>query len=224
MKTARLVLTLVFSLCFLLPTHAAEYPAEHGVQNAKQFEADIEKAREIYLKTTGEKINKRDVRKSIKHMDKLARKYPKHPLAIIYKGVSLAQRGRDIGARPLDRMRETEEGLKYVDRGLKFLERRKTYYVAEAEGQLLAAFLFVHLPDNVFHRLKEGNHLIEGLLNHSRFDELPQGMRGAIYHAASVSAEKHSDPHKQKHYIELSLKTDPDSKDAKELKNKLKKL
>ncbi|MFC1749033.1 hypothetical protein ACFL2V_09535 [Pseudomonadota bacterium] len=220
MKFVRFLAILVFSLFYLTPTQANQY----GIKDAEKFRADIEQAREVYLKTTGENINKRDVRKAIKHMDKLSRKYKKHPLVMIYKGCSLAQRGRDIGARPLDRMRETEEGLKHVDRGLKIMARKKTDYVAKAEGHLLAAFLFVHLPDSVFHRLKEGNHLINGLLDHDRFEEFPKKMKGAIYHAAATSAEKHGKPEKQKHYLQLSLKVSPDSEEAKEIKKKLKKL
>lgn len=81
----------------------------------EQFVKEIEETRAIYLKAVNG--NKRDLRKAIRHINKLSQKYPKHPLVMVYLGCSLAQRGRDIGERPLNRMRETEEGLRHIDRG-----------------------------------------------------------------------------------------------------------
>ncbi len=222
MKSFRYLFALILALftCTVLATPEYEY----GIKDPKEFEADLEEARAVYLDAARDGSDKRKVRTAIKHMKKLANKYPKHPLAMIYKGCSLAQRGRDEGARPLDRMRETEEGMKYIDRGLKIMASNKTYFLAKAEGQLLAGFLYVHLPDTVFHRLKFGNHLIQKLLKDPRFDEFPVGMQGAIYYAAAISAEKYGKKAEQKEYLLLSLKTNPDGDDVPEIKAKLKEL
>ena len=220
-KTKRMTMTTLLrtvALCVLTLCSAITHASDFGVTNVEKFEADIKKARAIYMKTTGDEINKRDVRKAVKHMDKLSRKYPKHPLVMIYKGSSLAQRGRDIGARPLDRMRETEEGLLHVDRGLKIMERRDINFISKAEGQLLAAFLFIHLPDSIFHRLNEGEHLIQTLINSPHFHEYPSEMQGVIYYAAAISAEKHGDIPQQKHFLKESLKANPEGEDAEVVK------
>jgi len=185
-----------------------------------QFEKDIEAIREIYLAATDG--NKRAVRKAIKSIAKIERKYPNHPLVMSYKGGALSLRGMNIGARPLNRMRETEEGLRVIDRALRMLPRHKGNYLEAVEAQLVAAYIFINLPDSIFHRLKEGNHLVEKLLAHNQISQMPDGLQAAIYFAAATSAGKYEAQDRVKHYLELTLKTDPDGKNAKEAQALLK--
>jgi len=181
-----------------------------------QFEKDIESAREVYLKATDG--NKRAVRKAIKKIHKLERKYRNHPLVLAYKGGALSLRGINIGKRPLDRMRETEEGLNVIDRALRKLARHKGPYLEAVEAKLVAAYVFINLPNSYFHRLKEGNHLVGQLLAHPQFKDMPQGLQAAIYFAAALGAEKVNNQEQFKHYLELTIKTDPDGKNSKEAK------
>lgn len=207
----------VFVLCLCFSPLHAEPALNEG--KAEQFIKDVEQMRHVYLKAVNG--DKRDVRAAVKQSDALARQYPTHPLVIVYKGCALAQRGRDISARPMNRMRDTEQGLNYIDRGLRMLKPDEHHFLEIAEAHLLSAFLFVHLPDSVFHRLKQGKHLVETLLQHERFAEMPVGMQAGIYMAAAVSAEKHNLVAEQRRYLELSLKTNPEGDNAQEARTML---
>ena len=136
---------LVISLCLI-----AIFPA----YSDEVFLKDLEAFREIYLDAT--EGDKRKVRKAIRAAKKFSNKYRKRPLPTMYYGAALSLRGMDISLRPLDRMRETEHGLDIIDRGLRQLKRYKGDELEVAEAKLLVGFLFVNLPDSIFHRLKEG--------------------------------------------------------------------
>ncbi len=177
------------------------------------FEKEIETLREVYLVATDG--NDRDVRKASKVIRKLEKKYPGHPLILAYKGGTLALRGKEIGKRPLDRMRETEEGLNIIDRAIRKLRSHPGDYLEKVEAQLVATYVFVNLPDAVFHRLREGRHLLKQLLAHPRFAEMPQGLQAAIYFAAAIAADKSNDLHLQQHYLKLTFETDPDGENGK---------
>ncbi|NOY74004.1 MAG: hypothetical protein GXP14_16835 [Gammaproteobacteria bacterium] len=187
-----------------------------------EFVKDIEIAREIYLKATDG--NKRAVRRAIKTIHRLERKYKNHPLVLAYKGGALSLRGVNIGKRPLDRMRETEQGLNVLDRALRKLRGHKGHYLEAVEARLVAAYVFINLPNSYFHRLKEGNHLVEQLLAHPRFVDMPSELQAAIYFAAATSADKHKNQDQLKYYLQLTLKTDPDGKSSKEAQALLKRV
>ncbi len=192
------------------------------LQAETQFSKDLEVTRNIYLGATdGEK---RAVRKAIRAATKLEKKYRNHPLALAYKGGALALRGIDISKRPLDRMRDTEEGLNLIDRALRKLPRHKGLSIENIETKLVSAYVFINLPDSVFHRLREGHHLIQQLLKHPELPAQPQALQAAIYFAAAVSADKHNIPEKFKYYLELTEETDPDSLTGKEARALLDKL
>jgi len=186
-----------------------------------QFAKDMDVARDIYLKATDG--NKRAVRKAIKTIHKLERKYKNHPLVLAYKGGALSLRGINIGKRPLDRMRETEQGLNVLDRALRKLPNHKGDYLEAVEARLVAAYVFINLPNSYFHRLKEGSRLVEQLLTHPRFSEMPNELQAAIYFAAATSADKHKNQAQLKHYLQLTLNTAPDGKNSKEAQALLKK-
>ncbi len=187
-----------------------------------QFEIDIKAAREVYLEATDG--TERDIRRATKKIRQLESKYPGHPLVLAYKGGALSLRGKDIGKRPLDRMRETEEGLNIIDRALRRLNQHKGHYLETVEARLVATYVFINLPDAIFHRLREGKHLVTQLLSHPRFTEMPQGLQAAIYFAAAIAAEKSSDQNQFKHYLELTFKTDPKGKNGKKARILLKNL
>ena len=184
-----------------------------------QFEKEIEAVREVYLIATDG--NERDVRRATKKIRQLESRYPANPLVLAYKGGALALRGKEIGKRPLDRMRETEEGLHIIDRALRSLRGHKAHYLEIVEAQLVATYVFINLPDSVFHRLREGAHLAKRLLEHPRFAEMPQGLQAAIYYASAITAEKSNDATQHKYYLELTLKTDPDGKNGKQARTQL---
>lgn len=179
-----------------------------------QFLKDIEVVREVYLKATNG--DERDLRKAIGEIRKLEIKYQHHPLILAYKGGALSLRGRNIGKRPFDRMRETEEGLHIIDRALRELPAHKGHYLEIVETRLVAAFVFINLPDAAFHRLQKGSHLVEQLLAHSKFTKMPQGLQAAIYFSAAIVADKFNDQDQFKHYLELTIKTDPRGENGKE--------
>ena len=186
------------------------------------FREDITFARNIYLDATDG--NKRNVRKAIQHMARLEAKYPNHPLVQAFKGGALSLRGLDVGDRPLNRLRNTEEGLGYIDRALRQLDRFDAEFIDAAETQLVAAYVFVHLPDSLFHRLKEGAILVEQLLTHHRLSDMPAELQAAIYFAAATAAEKLQRREDYKRSLALTSATYPDGKNGKAARAKLEEL
>ncbi|VAW87990.1 hypothetical protein MNBD_GAMMA17-1194 [hydrothermal vent metagenome] len=187
-----------------------------------QFEKEIEAVREVYLIATDG--NARDIRRAAKKIRQLEKQYPGNPLILAYKGGVLALRGKEIGKRPLDRMRETEEGLHIIDRALRTLRSHKGHYLEIVEARLVATYVFINLPDSVFHRLREGQHIVKQLLAHPQFEKMPQGLQAAIYFAAAIAAKKYNNTTQQKHYLELALKADPNGKSGQQAKIQLKHL
>jgi len=178
------------------------------------FNKEIEIVREAYLTATDG--TERDIRKASQKIRKLEHKYPFHPLVLAYKGGALSLRGKDIGKRPLDRMRETEEGLNIIDRALRKLSHYDGDYLEIVETQLIATYVFINLPDSIFHRLREGDHLVKKLLAHPQFSAMPQGLQAAIYFAAAIAADKRNDQTQFQHYLELTYKTDPNGKNGQQ--------
>lgn len=190
----------------------------------ERFQQAIEAVREVYLKATSG--DKHAVRKAIGKIRKLEKVYRGHPLVLAYKGGALSLRGIDASKPPLVRMRETEKGLVTLDRALRLLARHKDKYdeIEAAEVRLVAAFVFVNLPDSIFHRLRQGQRLVVQLLAHRHFDELPLGMRAAIYFAAATNADKHRHESQFRHFLRLTLETDPDGKNGQEARELLTKM
>ena len=208
MKIISRSLLLIICLTVVAPSMASD-----------QFLSDLEATRVVYLAAT--EGDKKKVRKAIRAAKKLENKYPQHPLVLAYKGGSLALRGMNIGKRPLDRMRETEQGLNILDRTLRLLPRFKGDDVYAIEAKLVTAFVFVNLPDGVFHRLREGTHIIEQLLAYPKFKQLPQGMQAAIYLAAAISADSYQKPSEYMRYLKLTIDTDPDGRNGQDAKARL---
>ena len=183
------------------------------------FEKDMAAYREVYLKAASGKP--RAVRKAISGIRKLEKKYKNHPVILAYRGGALSLRGISASNNGLDRMRETEEGLIVIDRALRKLPKHQGHYLETVEAQLVAAFVFINIPNSMFHRLQEGNRLVEKLLAHQRFSEMPAGLQSAIYFAAATSAEKYIKPAEFKRYLELTVSADPDGKNGLEAKSLL---
>lgn len=176
------------------------------------FEKDMVVYREVYLQAASGKP--RAVRKAISKIRKLEKKYKNHPVILAYKGGALSLRGISASNNGLDRMRETEEGLIVIDRALRKLPKHEGHYLELVEARLVAAFVFINIPNSMFHRLQEGNLLVEELLAHNRFSEMPLGLQAAIYFAAASSAEKYNKLDDFKRYLRLTVKTDPDGKNG----------
>lgn len=190
-----------------------------SANSADVFHEDIKLARDIYLRATDG--DKRNIRKAIQHMNKLAAKYSDQPLAQAFKGGALSLRGLDVSERPLNRLRNTEEGLDYIDRALRQIDRVH-YNTSDAiETKLIAAYVFVNIPDTIFHRLQEGSSLIEDLLANPNFLDLPREMRAAVYFAAATAAEKLQKQEDFKHYLTLTVDTDPRGINGKAAREKL---
>lgn len=190
-----------------------------GAQPSDVFHEDIQFARNIYLEATNG--NKRNVRKAIQHMTGLEAKYPNHPLVRAFKGGALALRGLDVAERPLNRLRDTEEGLGVIDRALRQLTQFDGDYIDIAETQLVAAYVFVNIPDTMFHRLQEGSGLVKQLLAHPRFADMPKTLQAAIYFAAATAADKSQQQEESKRYLTLTAATDPDGSNGKTARDKL---
>lgn len=189
---------------------------------ANAFEQDVAAMREVYLDATDG--DKRTIRQAIIRIRQLDAKYPNNPLVTAYLGGALSLRGMDIGARPLDRMRETEEGLNLIDRALRRLPQSTIDALEPTETRLVAAYVFINLPNGVFHRLRQGDRLVKELLAHPRLEELPTAMRAAIFFAGATAANRYEDSVAYESFLKKTVETDPDGRNGKKARDLLKKL
>lgn len=189
---------------------------------ANAFEQDVASMREIYLNATDG--DKKTIRQAIIRIREFDAKYPNNPLVTAYLGGALSLRGMDISARPLDRMRETEEGLNLIDRALRRLPQATIDALEPTETRLVAAYVFINLPDGVFHRFREGDRLVKELLARPRLEELPAGMRAAIFFAGATAANHYDDRVAYENFLKKTVETDPDSRNGKKARELLKKV
>lgn len=205
-------------LAIALSLWVLSYPTAANV-----FEQDVASMREVYLNAT--EGDKKTIRQAIIRLRELDAKYPNNPLVMAYLGGALSLRGMDINKRPLDRMRETEEGLNLIDRALRRLPQATTIDALEpTETRLVAAYVFINLPDSVFHRLREGNHLVKELLARPRLEELPAGMRAAIFFAGATAANRYDDRVAYESFLKKTVETDPNSRNGQKARELLKKV
>lgn len=204
-------------LAIILSLWVLSHPA---VANA--FEQDVASMREIYLNAT--EGDKKTIRQAIIRLRELDAKYPNNPLVMAYLGGALSLRGMDVSARPLNRMRETEEGLNLIDRALRRLPQATIDALEPTETRLVAAYVFINLPDGVFHRFREGDRLVKELLARPRLEELPAGMRAAIFFAGATAANRYDDRVAYENFLKKTVETDPNSRNGQKARELLKKV
>jgi hypothetical protein len=128
---------------------------------------------------------------AIAAFDTLARSEPQQPLYTAYLGSALGLRAREA-RMPLDRLKHSEQGLDHVDRALAALKPEHDKLLVRGvpvglETRLVAANLFIGLPDEIFHRRTSGRKLIEEIVKHPAYGVAPDGFRQAVQRAVDAA-------------------------------------
>ncbi len=129
---------------------------------------------------------------AIAAFEALARAEPDNPVYAAYLGSALSLKGREAWM-PWRKMKLAEQGLDHVDRALASLrpehERRLLRGVpANLETRLVAANLFLALPDGIFHRNAAGRKLLEAMLKDPALASAPEPFRASVQGAAARAA------------------------------------
>lgn len=181
---------------------------------------DIVPARTIFLEAVDG--NKSAVRTALEAFRSLEGRYPHHPLLQAYIGSTLSLRGRDIAARPVNRMREADEGLEVIDHALSQLKKRLEIGIeAELETKLVAAATFIALPE-LFHRGREGQRLIAEVIAHPQLAHTPTPLRAFAYMSAATAAQKERRTDDYQRFLTLVIQTDPQGRDGRKAQQQLK--
>ena len=181
---------------------------------------DIAPARTIFLDAVDG--NKSAVRTALKAFRSLEGRYPHHPVLQAYIGSTLSLRGRDIAARPVNRMREADEGLEVIDHALSQLKKHLEISIeAELETKLVAAATFIALPE-LFHRGREGQRLIAEVIAHPQLAHTPTPLRAFAYMSAATAAQKEGRTDDYQRFLTLVIQTDPQGRDGRKAQQQLK--
>lgn len=130
---------------------------------------------------------------AIAAFDGLARAEPQHPVYAAYLGSALGLRARNA-LMPWNKVKYAEEGLDHVDRALASLKPEHDRQLVRSvpvslETRLVAANMFISLPDGIFHRRAAGRKLIDEVLRNPGFAASPAEFRGAVQRAADTAKE-----------------------------------
>lgn len=116
---------------------------------------------------------------------------PEAPLYQAYVGAAQTLQGREAWM-PWTKMKATERGLDTLDKALRRLESRHDAVVlgsvpVSLETRLVAANTFVSVPDAIFHRADAGRRLLQELVAHPLFAQMPPEFRSRVEKLAASS-------------------------------------
>ena len=203
----------VACVCIFLVTNARDIAAQ-------ELADEIGPARAIFLDAVDG--NKSAVRTALEAFRSLESRYPNHPLLQAYIGSTLSLRGRDIASRPVDRTRNTEEGLEVIDHALSQLKGHPEIGIDTLlETQLVAAATFIALP-KFFHRGRAGQRLVTDVIAHPQLTHTPAPLRAFAYMSAATAARKEERNDDYRRLLTLVVQTDPQGRDGRKAQQQLK--
>jgi hypothetical protein len=189
---------------------------------AEDTDHDLTEARAVFLK--GVDGNARAVRDATRRFQSLSQAHPQEPVFIAYLGASMTLQGRDA-ANNIERQRLTEEGLREVDRALKLQQSSNADPSSPRylDTLLVGANTYIHLPA-FFNRYDQGKRLLQEIQGNKNFDAMAAGYKAAVYMAAALVAHGEKDEDAYRHYLDLTVSTDPDGRDGKAAKKMMQEL
>lgn len=130
---------------------------------------------------------------AIAAFEALAKAEPAQPLYAAYLGSAISLKARDAWM-PWTKMKYTEQGLDHVDRALDALKPEHDRLLLRGvpvglETRLVAASMFIALPDNIFHRRAAGVKLLDQVRRHPALAAAPEPFRDAVQRAAAEAAK-----------------------------------
>jgi hypothetical protein len=154
------------------------------------------------------------VREATQRFRELSQKYPQEAVFVAYIGACESLQGRDA-PNYIEKQRKTEEGLGDINRALKMLsagaDRNSPQYL---DALLVAANTFIHVP-SFFNRYDDGRRLVQEILNYPTFDGMAPGYKAAAYMAAALVAQGDGNDGAYRHYLDLTVSSDPDGRDGR---------
>lgn len=179
---------------------------------ADEVDRDLAMARSIFLQ--GVDGDERAVRDATNRFRTLSVRHPDDPVFLAYLGASRALQARDA-SNDIDKMRLTKEGLKKIDRALKLLSAGGDNNPSEyLDTLLVAADAFIHIPA-FFNRYDRGKQLLNEILEHRDFEKMAPGFKAATFLAESLVARGAGDEKAYRHYLDLTIQTDPKGRDGR---------
>ncbi len=131
---------------------------------------------------------------AIAAFDALARTEPQQPLYAAYLGSALGLKAGDAWM-PWNKVKYSEQGLDHVDRALAALKPEHDRQLMRGvpvslETRLVAASMFVKLPDGIFHRRAAGMKLLDELLGHPALASAPAEFRAVVQKTADAARNR----------------------------------
>jgi hypothetical protein len=160
-----------------------------AAQSPATVETRFAEAARIFQRASGGE--KGDVEPAIAAFEILVKAEPQHPVYAAYLGSAISLKGRDAWM-PWNKMKYSEQGLDHVDQALAGLRPEHERLLlrgvpASLETRLVAASLFVKLPEGIFHRRAAGMKLLDELQKHPVFATAPAEFRAAVQRAVDAA-------------------------------------
>ena len=189
--------------------------------HAEEMDQQLTEARTVFLR--GVDGDKHAVREASQRFRALSQAHPREPVFIAYLGACMSLQGRDA-ENNIEKKQLTDEGLQEIDQALKMLsegaEQRPPRYL---DTLLVAANTFIHIPA-FFNRYDQGKRLLQKILADRAFDGMAPGFKAAAYMAAALVAHGEGHDGDYRHYLNLTITTDPDGRDGRNARQLLEKL
>ena len=122
--------------------------------------------------------------------------------------------GRDA-QNNINKQRLTEEGLNKIDLALKQVAQNNDMNPSGyLDTLLVASNTFIHIP-SFFNRYEKGKQLLNEILEHREFNNMAAGFKAAAYIAAALVARGDTDENKYRHYLTLTVESEPQGRNGR---------
>lgn len=164
---------------------------------------------------------------AVEAFESLSRSDPSNPLYGAYLGSATGMKAR-AAWMPWSKMKYAEQGLDHVDRALRALKPEHDRQLMRGapvgvETRIVAARMFLKVPDEFFHRRAAGKKLIAEVLAHPQFAAAPAPLRAAG-HLGAAEAARGERPGEEIAQLKQVLALAPSGNTAEQARARLKEL
>jgi hypothetical protein len=164
---------------------------------------------------------------AVEAFESLSRSAPNHPLYAAYLGSATGMKAR-AAWMPWSKLKYAEQGLDHVDRALQALKPEHERQLMRGapvgvETRIVAARVFLKVPDEFFHRRAAGKKLIAEVLANPQFAAAPAPLRAAG-HLAAAEAARGEQPGEEIVQLKQVLALAPSGTAAEQARARLKEL
>jgi hypothetical protein len=159
--------------------------------------------------------------------ESLSRSDPNNPLYAAYLGSATGMKAREAWM-PWSKMKYAEQGLDHVDQALRVLKPEHDRQLMRGapvgvETRIVAARVFLKVPDEFFHRRAAGKKLVAEVLKQPEFAMAPAPLR-AVGHLAAAEAARGERPDEELAQLKQVLALAPGGSAADQARARLKEL